>query len=314
MGIFSNSEDLFQVVGASFCVYVAFKIAHIVVRLITKHFLCEAFGLTVNLKNAGEWAVITGATDGIGKAYAEQLAKRGLNVVLISRSLAKLEATAREVEATFKVKTKVIAADMSKEDIYENIRAELTGLDIGVLVNNVGCSHDHPEYFTEVDQPGFIAKVIHMNCVAVAMMTKIVVPGMVERRRGYVINIGSMAGSQPVPLLALYSGTKAYVELLTKSLSYEYSSKGVTFQYVRPWYVATKMITFNKPNVFTPTPTNFVKNALNLVRVERDTAGYWAHELQNMLFYFLPLSRMAMHTLKRARDLALEKKAAIKSD
>jgi len=307
--IFGESAEFFRIIGAAVTVFVAFKVGLGVIRFIVKHFLGRAIGLPINLKNAGSWAVVTGATDGIGKAYAEQLAKRGLNVVLISRTLAKLEDMAQDVESNFKVQTKVIAADMSQEDIYDDIKVKLDGLDIAVLVNNVGCSYDFPEFFGEVDEPNFITKMIHMNCTSVAMMTKIVLPGMVGKRKGYVINIGSSAGSNPTPLLALYSGTKAYVELFTKSLHHEYKGKGITFQYVKPYFVCSKLSKFRKPNMFIPTPTTFVKNALNLVGMEHNTTGYWAHELQDAVLKHVPVF-MTMNMMKGARAKALKKKAA----
>uniref|UniRef100_A0A2I3T1Z8 17beta-estradiol 17-dehydrogenase n=1 Tax=Pan troglodytes TaxID=9598 RepID=A0A2I3T1Z8_PANTR len=90
------------------------------------------------LQSMGQWAVITGAGDGIGKAYSFELAKRGLNVVLISRTLEKLEAIATEIERTTGRSVKIIQADFTKDDIYEHIKEKLAGLEIGILVNNVG--------------------------------------------------------------------------------------------------------------------------------------------------------------------------------
>ncbi|XP_026559500.1 testosterone 17-beta-dehydrogenase 3 [Pseudonaja textilis] len=86
----------------------------------------------------GEWAVITGAGDGIGRAYSLELAKHGLNVVLISRSLKNMEKVALEIEQTTKRTVKIIQADFTDNDIYENIEENLQGLEIGILVNNVG--------------------------------------------------------------------------------------------------------------------------------------------------------------------------------
>uniref|UniRef100_A0A8C9LST7 17beta-estradiol 17-dehydrogenase n=1 Tax=Piliocolobus tephrosceles TaxID=591936 RepID=A0A8C9LST7_9PRIM len=90
------------------------------------------------LRSMGQWAVITGAGDGIGKAYSFELAKRGLDVVLISRTLEKLEAIATEIERTAGRSVKIIQADFTNDDIYEHIKEKLTGLEIGILVNNVG--------------------------------------------------------------------------------------------------------------------------------------------------------------------------------
>uniref|UniRef100_A0A2I3TQP2 17beta-estradiol 17-dehydrogenase n=1 Tax=Pan troglodytes TaxID=9598 RepID=A0A2I3TQP2_PANTR len=131
------------------------------------------------LQSMGQWAVITGAGDGIGKAYSFELAKRGLNVVLISRTLEKLEAIATEIERTTGRSVKIIQADFTKDDIYEHIKEKLAGLEIGILVNNVGMlpnllpSHflnapdeiqaerSHPEHFFW-DSPVSLASLLHV--------------------------------------------------------------------------------------------------------------------------------------------------------
>uniref|UniRef100_A0ACB8ERC6 Uncharacterized protein n=1 Tax=Sphaerodactylus townsendi TaxID=933632 RepID=A0ACB8ERC6_9SAUR len=93
----------------------------------------------------GEWAVITGAGDGIGKAYSFELAKRGLNTVLISRTLETLRKVASEIEKATGRNVKIIQADFTKNNIYDDIEKSLQGLEIGILVNNVGMLHNpHP--------------------------------------------------------------------------------------------------------------------------------------------------------------------------
>jgi len=309
-----ESAGFFQAVGAAVTVFIAFKVAISLFRFIAKHFLSGLLGLPANLKKAGSWAAVTGATDGIGKAYAEQLAAKGLNVVLISRTLSKLQDMAKEVESKYKVEVKVIAADYSKEDIYDGVKAQMTGLDLAVLVNNVGCSYDHPEYFAEVDDADFSRKMIHMNCISVAKMTEIALEIMVPKKKGFIINIGSSAGSDPVPYLGLYSGTKAFVEMFTRSLQHEYAPRGIVFQYVKPYFVVSKLSKFRKPSMFIPSPNSFVRNALKLVGVDASTTGYWAHEIQE--FFALNVVPMStkINMMTTARSKALKKKAAAKKE
>ncbi|XP_060015352.1 very-long-chain 3-oxoacyl-CoA reductase isoform X3 [Lagenorhynchus albirostris] len=179
----------------------------------------------------GEWAVVTGSTDGIGKSYAEELAKRGMKIVLISRSQDKLNQVSSEIREKFKVETKTIAVDFASEDIYDKIKTSLAGLEIGVLVNNVGISYEYPEYFLDVpDLDGTIKKLINVNVLSVCKMTWLVLPGMVERSKGAILNISSASGMYPVPLLTLYSATKAFVDFFSRCLHEEYKSKGIFVQ------------------------------------------------------------------------------------
>uniref|UniRef100_A0A667HA78 17beta-estradiol 17-dehydrogenase n=1 Tax=Lynx canadensis TaxID=61383 RepID=A0A667HA78_LYNCA len=106
------------------------------------------------LKSMGQWAVITGAGDGIGKAYSFELARQGLNVVLISRTLKKLQAIAAEIECTTGSSVKIIQADFTKDNIYEHIREKLEGLEIGILddtanseTHGIKAERSHLEHF-----------------------------------------------------------------------------------------------------------------------------------------------------------------------
>nr|XP_029534432.1 testosterone 17-beta-dehydrogenase 3-like isoform X3 [Oncorhynchus nerka] len=131
----------------------------------------------------GEWAVVTGGSDGIGRAYAFELAGRGLNVVILSRTKDKLDRVALEIEETTGQKVKVIVADFTEDDMYECIKEKLKDLNIGVLVNNVGILPSHiPCKFLQtkyLEQK--ITKVINCNVKALVKMCQIVLPGMEMR-------------------------------------------------------------------------------------------------------------------------------------
>ncbi|XP_040266594.1 very-long-chain 3-oxoacyl-CoA reductase [Bufo bufo] len=264
----------------------------------------------------GKWAVVTGATDGIGKAYAEELAKRGMSIVLISRSQEKLDDVSKSIREKFKVETKVIAADFGKPaEIYDRIEAGLKGLEIGVLVNNVGISYEYPEYFLEIpDLDNTLDKLITINITSVCKMTRLVLPGMLERSKGVILNISSASGMYPVPLLTVYSATKAFVDFFSRGLHAEYKSKGVTVQSVLPFFVATKMSKVRKPTWDKPSPEDYVRSALNTVGLQTQTNGYLAHAIMGWVTgSLLPLCiamklTMNMNKGLRARFLKREKK------
>ncbi|KAM4722530.1 very-long-chain 3-oxoacyl-CoA reductase [Rhinophrynus dorsalis] len=259
----------------------------------------------------GRWAVVTGATDGIGKAYAEELARRGMNIVLISRSPEKLEEVAKGIKEKFKVETKTIAADFGKpNEIYGRIQAGIQDLEIGVLVNNVGISYEYPEYFLDIpDLDNTVDKMININITSVCKMTRLVLPGMLERSKGIILNISSASGMYPVPLLTVYSATKAFVDFFSRGLHAEYSSRGVTVQSVLPFFVATKLSKIRKPTWDKPSPETYVRSALNTVGLQTQTNGCLPHAIMGWVSTSLmPLSitiNMAMKMNKglRARYL-----------
>jgi len=104
-----------------------------------------------NLRKYGSWAIITGATDCIGKAIAEDFAKLKFNIILISRTQTKLDEVAKELRDKFNVQTKTVAVDCasSSPTIWDPVRAAIQDLDIGILINNVGMSYDYPEFFSQ---------------------------------------------------------------------------------------------------------------------------------------------------------------------
>lgn len=230
--------------------------------------------------------MVTGATDGIGKAYAMELARRGFDVVLISRSVEKLQKVAEEIEKQSKRKTKIIQMDFTGgPEIYPKVEKALKGLDIGILVNNVGMTYSkEPARFLEVPNINKQTEDI-MNCNVLSMvkMTTIVLPRMVQRKKGLIINLSSAAGEHPYPQLAMYSATKAFVDFFSRSLNIEYRSDGITVQSVLPYLVISNMTRLQEPNLVVKSSEDFVREALNTVGYSHRTNGCLSHCIQSYI-------------------------------
>lgn len=269
-------------VGIACLSFLGLQIGKCIAELLYYKWIAPALKYNVNLKEMGRWAVVTGATDGLGKAFAFACAKRGMDVVLISRTLKKLESVAAEIELKYKVNTKIIQADFTDDSLaaYHKLGLKLCTLEIGVLINNIGVSYNHPDYFLDLpDNDKVYANIIKCNISCVTYMSRILLPKMVERNRGVVINVSSTAAQIPSPLLTVYAASKAYVEKFSRDLAFEYSKRGVIIQCLIPGYVATKMSRIKHSSWMAPNPDRYVESALNSTGIEGVTTGYFPHSI-----------------------------------
>ena len=166
-----------------------------------------------NLKKYGSWALVTGPTDGIGKAFAFQLARKGLNLVLVGRNPEKLKDVSTAIRAKFeRIEIKTVVVDFSGDlsDGVKRIGEVIEGLDVGVLINNVGISYPYARFFHEVDEK-LLADLIKINVEGTTKVTQVVLPGMIKRKRGAIVNIGSGAAIviPSDPLYSVYAAAKA---------------------------------------------------------------------------------------------------------
>uniref|UniRef100_A0A8D0HJ14 Uncharacterized protein n=1 Tax=Sphenodon punctatus TaxID=8508 RepID=A0A8D0HJ14_SPHPU len=247
-------------------------------HLLRLYFIPRLFGRADLVKQYGQWAVVTGSTDGVGKAYAEELARHGVNIILASRNKKKLEAVAKHIAETYKVETDIIVADFSKgRGIYSAMKEALRGKEIGILVNNVGVFYDYPDYFNNVPED-LLWDVFNVNIAAATMMVHIVLPRMVERKKGAIVNVSSGSCCQPTPLMTVYS---AYLDHFSRALHYEYASKGIFIQSLIPFYISTNMTKFStklsKKNWLVPSAEEYAHNAVSTLGLSRRTTGYWGH-------------------------------------
>lgn len=189
-----------------------------------------------------ETVLITGASSGIGEELAKNFAKGGYDLVLVARSEDKLRGLAAELERDTKVKILVEPADLSRGDAPKRLAAKLNqqGFEIDILVNCAGVL----ENGRFVDLPSQSQQgLIDLNVSGLTNMLSYFLPPMVERGNGKILNVASIAAFQPVPGLATYAATKAYVLSLTESLAEELSDTGVSVTALCPGVTATNMIT-----------------------------------------------------------------------
>ncbi len=181
----------------------------------------------------GQRALVTGASSGIGAAFARELARRGADLVLVARSEDKLTALAEELRASFGVGADVAVADLAEPSAASDLAAELRARDlsIDILVNNAGFG-----LFALLHQAdgGVLADMIRVNVAALVDLTRLCLPGMLERDRGAIINVASTAAFQPVPYMAVYGATKAFVLSFTEALWAETRGTGVRVTAICP--------------------------------------------------------------------------------
>uniref|UniRef100_A0A3Q7GHQ6 Uncharacterized protein n=1 Tax=Solanum lycopersicum TaxID=4081 RepID=A0A3Q7GHQ6_SOLLC len=165
------------------------------------------------VQSYGSWALITGSTDGIGKAFAFQLAQKGLNLILVARNLNKLQQVSSEIKTQNpNIKVKIIVVDFSFDVTkgIQEMKKGIEGLDIGVLINNVGVTYPRAMFFHEVDE-NIWKNIVKVNLEGTTLVTAAVLPSMIGRKKGAIVNIGSGASIvvPSHPLFSIYAATKA---------------------------------------------------------------------------------------------------------
>jgi len=267
-------------------------------------------------KKFGPWAVVTGATDGIGKAMAFELAKKGLSVVLISRTKEKLEECATEMKAKYsKIQVKTLPIDFSNfnETARKQVADSLEGVDVGVLVNNVGISYPYTQYFHELDDDR-VQQLMTLNVDSTTWMTRIVLPGMVERKRGAIVNIGSAAGVSTSPLLAQYGAAKSYIAMFSRTLNVELAKFNIHVQCQVPMFVATKLAKIKRASLFVASPAAYARAAIAAIGYETVVSPYWSHALQIWALTTLPewlIAKLTMQMHQGIRKAGMKKEGKL---
>jgi hypothetical protein len=186
----------------------------------------------------GTRALVTGASSGIGEELARQLAIRGASLILTARSKDKLDALASELGQRHRVSVQVVVADLAAPGGAANLAADVDalGVDVDLLVNNAGFGDAGA--LARAD-PAKLGEMVRLNCEAVVVLARHFLPGMLARRRGGVLNVASTAAFQPMPYMATYAATKAFVLSFSAALSKEVEGSGVQVTALCPGPVQT---------------------------------------------------------------------------
>ncbi|WP_333618122.1 mycolate reductase, partial [Dietzia sp.] len=182
-------------------------------------------------------AVVTGASSGIGMALARELATRGYNLVLVARRESVLAELAGELRAATGVRVEVRACDLSSPEQRAPLLAELRTLEVCVLCNNAGIATFGPVSELDLD---YERAQVQLNAVAAFELILAVLPGMVSRRSGAILNVGSAAGNTAIPNNATYAATKAFLNTFSESIRGEVAGQGVNVTLLAPGPVRTE--------------------------------------------------------------------------
>lgn len=183
-------------------------------------------------------ALITGASSGIGLELSRLFARDGYHLVLVARSAQKLQSLAAELEKTHGVNVNVLPADLSQsgaaEEIYRQVQSK--GIHVDVLVNNAGFGVLSELATARLEDS---RQMVELNVASLTMLTHLFLPGMVKQRFGRILNVGSTGSFSPVPSMAVYGATKAYVLSFSEALAEELRGTGVTVTALCPGVTIT---------------------------------------------------------------------------
>lgn len=257
---------------------------------------------------AGEWAVVTGASEGIGQAMAIDLGRRGFNVCVIARTQSKLDSVVEELKQ-IGVEGKSISFDFASATAqsYDELFAELDKIQIAVLVNNVGVNYSYTNYFDEVDLETDL-RLLKVNCEASVRMTKYIVPKMKSKHCGAIVMLGSVSAVTPAPMLCTYAGTKAFNLSFGSGLYYELKEFGIDVLAVSPNMVVSRMtqgVSSRKPreSFLMVNAANMAHQTLNKLGSAPQTPGHSNHAVLEVVMNALPVDMVSNKILQLHKSI-----------
>ncbi len=201
----------------------------------------------------GPWALVAGGSEGLGAAFASELASLGMHLLLVARRPDLLERTASGLRATAGVEVRTVAVDLGTAAGLADVARQAKGLDIGLLVCNAASSYEGPFFKASLAK---YRHVIDVNCYGALALIDMVAPGLIQRGRGGIIVMSSMAAFQGTPYVTVYSATKAFLLSVAEGLAVELKPKGVDVLASCPAVVRTPNYLASRPVDAKPTPVD----------------------------------------------------------
>jgi hypothetical protein len=254
----------------------------------------------------GKWALVTGASSGIGAALARELAKHGAKLILTARRRDRLETLAAELTAKG-TEVRIVTADLNDPAAPQKIYdvTEGAGLAVDILINNAGLGQYGAFCASPVEQE---LSQVRVNCEAMVRLTRLFVPRMVERRRGWVLVLASTASFQPVPYITTYAATKAFDRFFALGLAAEVARFGVKVTALCPGPTESEFIDVARAGAFKGKNQQTAEDVARLAvvalaRGQRTLIPYFGGRFNALLVRFLPAGVITRFIEKAARPI-----------
>lgn len=244
----------------------------------------------------GTWAVISGATGGIGLRIAHELAAHGVHIILMARNVQGLTATATDLRSKYGIETREISFDAESDIDVSRIEEDICDLPISLLFNNVGVHNEVPTSIEDMEGEE-IKRIVTVNCIFQAKLASAVIPLMKKyitmksskARNPCIINVSSLTSRMAMPLLSVYAATKAFEEHFTTGLAAELLPSGIHVMCLRPGLTVSSMSGETVPSLFCPSAEDMAHACLHKIDCgELCVVPYAPHAFLDIINKFVP--------------------------
>eukprot|EP00066_Takifugu_rubripes_P009389 XP_003976298.1 PREDICTED: inactive hydroxysteroid dehydrogenase-like protein 1 isoform X1 [Takifugu rubripes] len=284
--------ETLALVGALYAAGTAVLLLRDCCTMVRVHFLPRMIPTKRLTQRFGDWAVINGVSEPVARAYAEELARNGVCIILVGPDHPALADIASSLMHSYGVEAVVARTDFPLDQAAcKPIKEALRGKDIGFLVNCVGHPLSSQNLLETPEQ--HLLELVNNTIASATLMVRLVLPGMVERSRGAVVNISSSACCRPLPARVTLTASTGYLDQLSRALHFEYSDAGIFVQSLTPFQLALpehqpSSSSCTRSGWFTPKPEVYARHAISTLGVSSRTTGYWPHTLQWRLMKCVP--------------------------